>query len=86
MVSECLNLGNFTLTPSCLPFVNKLIGSSSFEMVNLSRNLIDPTSIRLLTTIQQLSLNNCKLGNDVLETLFVQLMDSAIVKISLSSP
>lgn len=39
-----------------------------------------------METFKELSLCNCKLGNDVLEDLFVRLKDSVIEKICLSSP
>jgi hypothetical protein len=66
IATVCLNLAHFSLTPSCLCHINTLIEISAFKTVNLSKNLIDPTQIRSLTTIQELILNNCKLGNDIL--------------------
>lgn len=36
--------------------------------------------------MKEIVLNNCKLGNDALETLFDRLHDSTIERISLSSP
>ena len=55
-------------------------------IIKLNKNYIDPNKLIRLSTIKELYLCNCKLGNDALEELFTKLHKSTIEKISLSSP
>lgn len=82
-----LDLANFSLGPSCVPHLNQLIELSTFTSINLTKNLIDPSCLTALTSLKEITLNNCKLGNDHLDTLFTLLLSSSsIEKLSLSSP
>lgn len=82
-----LDLNDFYLNENCLPVLNTLlVDNPHITTLALNKNYFDLVGLARIETIKELSLRNCKLGNDALEKLFMRLVDSVIEKISLSSP
>jgi len=75
------------LGETCIVSINQFIKQTpNLINLNLSKNLVDLNKIIRLESFKEIILNNCKLGNDPLEKLFDRLRNSAVERLSLSSP
>ena len=82
-----MNLNDFNLGETCLRQINFILSENpALTIIKLNKNLLNPNHLVRIATFKELTLSNCKLGNDALEELFVKLHDSVIEKLCLSSP
>lgn len=79
MENKVINFNDFYFGERCVEHINSLLRENpELTVIKLNKNYINPINLVRMETFKELSLCNCKLGNEVLEELFLRLKNSVI--------